>query len=194
MLNAGTTAASNLNPYTTLGSTSANNLTAALSPGGSLTSQFSFNPNTIASNPDYQFQLSQGIQAVKQAAAATGTLGSSQTLKGIANYAGGLASSEIGQAYNQALGTYQTNYSNTLNSLQAGTNTGLSAQNSANNALIQTNTTAGNYGVNNASNIEQLLLDQGQAKASGSIAQGNIWGGFANSTAAAAAAAIAGAG
>lgn len=178
-----------LSPYTNLGSTSANNLSAALSPGGSLTSQFSFNPNTIASNPDYQFQLQQGLQAVKQAGAATGTLGSSQTIKGEANYAGGLASSEIGQAYNQALSTYQTNYGNTLQSLLAGTGTGLSATNTLTGAqqnagnlsgsnLINTNTTAGNYGMTNANNIEQLLLDQGQARASGSIQQGNIWGGL----------------
>ena len=187
-----------MSPYTSLGSTSANSLAAAIAPGGSLTNQFSFNPNTIASNPDYQFQLQQGIDAVNRAGAATGTLNSSATQKGILNYAGGLASSEIGQAYNQALGTFQTNYGNTLNSLTAGTNIGaqaantltaaqgnVGAQQSAN--TIGTNTTAANFGVNNANNIEQLLLKKGQAQASGSIAQSNIWspvaGGAANSLA-----------
>jgi hypothetical protein len=179
VLGAGQTAVSNLQPYTSVGTTAANSLNADLSPGGSLTSKFSFDPTQIANNPDYQFQLQQGLQAVKQAAAATGTLGSSQTLKGLTNYAGGLASSEIGQAYNQALSTYQTNYGNTLNSLGLGLNTGLNATTSANNALIGTNQIAGNYGVGNAQNQEQLALDAGQAKASGSIQQGNIWGGLA---------------
>jgi len=194
-----------LSPYTNLGSTAANTLQQAISPGGSLTSQFSFDPTQIANNPDYQFQLSQGLQAVKQASAATGTTGSSGTLKGLANYAGGLASNEIGQAYNQALSTYQTNFGNTLNSLTAGTNTGLSATNTLSGALqnfgntssantIGTNQIAGNWGQSNANNIEQLLLDQGQAKASGSIQQGNIWGGLANSVGANAATALAGLG
>jgi len=194
------------NPYTTLGTTSANTLNAALSPGGSLTSQFSFDPNSIASNPDYQFQLQQGLQAVKQAAAATGTLGSSQTLKGLTNYAGGLASSEIGQAYNQALSTYQTNYGNTLSSLGLGTQTGLNASNSLSSALqnygntsgansiqtseyggaagLQAATTAGQFGQQNATAQEQLALQQGAAKAGGSLAQGNIWGGFSDAAAA----------
>ena len=187
MLNAQGTA---LSPYTSLGSTAANNFSAALAPGGSLTNQFSFDPTQIANNPDYQFQLKQGVQAVQRAAAATGTTNSSGTTQGILNYAGGLASSEIGQAYNQALGTFQTNYGNTLNSLQAGTNTGLSATNTLSGALgnygaqtsantIGTNTTAANYGMQNANNIESLLLDKGSADAGAALGQGKIWGGLA---------------
>jgi hypothetical protein len=191
-----------LSPYTSLGSTAANTLQQAISPGGSLTSQFSFDPTKIASNPDYQFQLSQGLQAVKQAAAATGTTGSSGTLKGLANYAGGLASNEIGQAYNQALSTYQTNFGNTLNSLTAGTNTGLSATNTLSGALqnfgntssantIGTNQIAGNWGQANATNIENLLTGKGTADAAAALQQGQIWGGLANSVGANAAGALA---
>lgn len=183
IIGAGQNANAMLSPYTSLGSTASNNLNTALSPGGSLTSQFSFDPTQIANNPDYQFQLQQGLQAVKQAAAATGTLGSSQTLKGLTNYAGGLASSEIGQAYNQALGTYQTNFGNTLNANLAGTQTGLSATNTAGANLIGTNRIAGNWGQANATNVAQLMLDRGQAQASGSIAQGNIWSPFAGGVA-----------
>lgn len=178
-----------LSPYTSLGSTSANNLSTALAPGGSLTKQFSFDPNTIASNPDYQFQLQQGVAALQRAGAATGTLNSSGTQQGVLNYAGGLASSEIGQAYNQALGTFQTNYGNTLNSLGLGINSGQNATNSlvgalgnygsqASNNIVGTNTLAANYGMANANNIEQLLLDKGNAQANGSLQQGKIWSGY----------------
>jgi hypothetical protein len=179
VVGAGQTANSTLAPYTNLGAQSANTLAGALAPGGTLASNFSFDPTQIANNPDYKFQLQQGIDAVQRAGAATGTLNSSGTQKGILNYAGGLASSEIGQAYQQALGTFQTNYGNRLNSLTTGTNLGLGAQTSANANTIGTASQAAQFGVNNANNIEELLLKQGQAKASGSIAQGNIWAPYA---------------
>ena len=43
-----------LSPYLSLGSTAANNLQTALAPGGSLTSQFSFDPTQIANNPEME--------------------------------------------------------------------------------------------------------------------------------------------
>lgn len=181
-----------LDPYLTLGSTAANNYAGAIAPGGDLTKQFSFDPTQVANNPNYQFQMNEGIDAVKRAAAATGTLGSSQTLKGVANYAGGLASTGIAQDYSQALQTFNTNRNNTLSNYTLPLGLGRDAVAQSNSELgqygqqygqnlIGTAQYAGSAGMQNAKSIQQLLLDQGQAKATGSIQQGNIWGGFANS-------------
>ncbi len=183
---------SNLQPYLSLGSTAATNLSAALAPGGGLTNTFSFDPTQIAGNPDYQFQLQQGIKAVQGAAAATGTNLSSGTLKGLTNYAGGLASNEIGQAYNQALTTFNTNRQNTLQNYLLPLQAGQTASGQANTALAQyapqvnsniigTNQLAAQYGLSNSLNQQQLTLNTGNAKAGGSIRQGDIWGGVAGS-------------
>lgn len=133
-------------PYINLGTQGAQTLSAAISPGGSLSGNFSFDPTKIAENPDYQFQLQQGLQAVQRAQAATGGLQGGATLKSLTQYAQGLASNEIGQAYNQALTTYQTNRQNTLaniNALLSGGQYGLGTLQSAGQ----------NYGNQAANNI-----------------------------------------
>lgn len=193
---------SNLNPYLQLGATGVNNLNTALAPGGSLTSQFSFDPTQIAQNPNYQFQLQQGNQAVQRAAAANGTLMSGGTLKALDQFSQGLASNEIGQSYNQAFNTFQANRTNNLQALSLPLQTGLAAT-PLSQAAYQNfgNTTGSNLttgavqnadlgfkgasadatlGTQGASQIANLLTQIGNAKASGSVAQGNIWGGFIN--------------
>jgi hypothetical protein len=182
----------NLNPYQQLGTSG----TAAVQ--GALNNPFAFNPNTIASNPDYQFQLQQGTQAVQRAAAANGTLSSGGTAKAIDQFSQGLASNEIGQAYNQALSTYQTN----LGAGQSAVNTGLQGtglsqaayQNYGNLASQNTTneaTQAANIGINAANAQTPVLEGIGNAQAAGSIKQGNIWGGFVNNVSNDAAAALA---
>ncbi len=191
----------NLNPYLQLGQTGVNNLNTALSPGGSLTSQFSFDPTQIAKNPDYQFQLQQGTQAVQRAAAANGTLQGGGTLKALDQFSQGLASNEIGQAYNQAFNTFQGNRTNNMAALMAPLNVGQNATTQSQSAFQNygnntgTNLTTGalrsadlgltganlnaNLGMSGATDIASLLAQIGQAKAGGSIAQGKIWSGFA---------------
>ncbi len=192
---------SNLNPYLQLGQTGVNNLNTALAPGGSLTSQFSFDPTKIAQNPDYQFQLQQGTQAVQRAAAANGTLQGGGTMKALDQFSQGLASNEIGQSYNQALNTFNTNRANAYQSLAlplslgqqatgqsqsayqnygnlTGQNLTQGAAQNANLGLTGANLNA-NMGYKGAQDITSLLAQIGQAKAGGSIAQGKIWSGFA---------------
>lgn len=52
-------------------------------------------------DPGYKFRLDQGMNAIQSSAAAKGLLGSSATMKGIQDYAQGLASQEFGNAYNR---------------------------------------------------------------------------------------------
>lgn len=191
----------NLNPYLQLGQTGVSNLNAALQPGGSLTSQFSFDPTQIAQNPNYQFQLQQGTQAVQRAAAANGTLNSGGTMKALDQFSQGLASNEIGQSFNQALAGFQANRQNNLTALALPLNIGQNAtgqsqsayQNYGNNT--GTNLTTGaaraadlglqganlnaNLGMSGATDIASLLAQIGQAKAGDSLAKGRIWSSLA---------------
>ena len=87
-------------------------------PSSNLNQQFSFDPTQIANNPDYQFQLQQGLQAVQRQQAATGQSTGGGTLKALTQYSQGLASNEIGQAYNQAANTFNINRQGALSQLQ----------------------------------------------------------------------------
>ncbi len=188
----------NLNPYLQLGQTGVSNLNAALAPGGALTSQFSFDPTKIASNPDYQFQLQQGTQAVQRAAAANGTLQGGGTMKALDQFSQGLASNEIGQAYGQAFNSFQANRSNNMAALMAPLNVGQNAttqsqsafQNYGNNTGTNLTQGAGldatlgltganlnaNLGYRGAQDTSNLLTQIGNIKAQGSAQQSNIWG------------------
>ena len=190
---------SNLNPYLTTGSTASNLLTGAISPGGSLAQTFSFNPTDLQNDPGYQFQLNQGLDAVKRAAAATGTLGSGGTLEAMNNYAQGFAGTSYNQAYNRALSTYQTNQNTTLQNLMAGVGVGLqgtglynnAAQNfgnlTSNNTLagafgnanlgMQGATTSGQFGLQGAQIAGQALTGGANAQAAGTIGAANAWSG-----------------
>jgi hypothetical protein len=114
----------NLNPYLQAGTMGANNLMGAVAPGGSLSQQFSFDPSQIYSNPAYQFNMQQGLQGVQRSAASTGDALGAGTQKSMAQFASGLASNQYNTAYNQALTTYQTNRTNTMQNLQALLGTG----------------------------------------------------------------------
>jgi hypothetical protein len=74
-------------------------------------------------DPGYQFRLTQGTDALQNAAAAKGTLADSGTLKALIDYGQGAASQEYGNiwnrdfsgwqgGYNAALGAYNTNVTN----------------------------------------------------------------------------------
>jgi len=63
-------------------------------------------PNQIANDPYYQFQLKEGMKGIQNSAAARGTLLTGGTLKGLENYGQGLASSFGDKAYDRGMGEY----------------------------------------------------------------------------------------
>jgi hypothetical protein len=111
----------NVSPYLQAGAQATNQLSSALAPGGSLTQQFGqFQAPTAAqaaAMPGYQFQLQQGENALQNSAAARGGLLSTGTAKSLDQYSQGLASTDYGNLFNQALSGYQTNF-NTFNTQQ----------------------------------------------------------------------------
>jgi hypothetical protein len=106
-------------------------------------------------SPDYAFTRSEGLRGVQQSAAARGGAYSGNALRGITDYASGLASQQFG------------NYSNRLASL-AGVGQ------SANGTLAAT-------GAQASGNIGNALMAGGDARASGIMGAANSWTGAINS-------------
>ena len=125
-------------------------------------------------DPSYQFRLQQGQQALERSAAARGTLLTGGTLKDLAGFAQGLASSEFDKIYNRNLGEYRqaydifnNNQSNQFNRLSALAGLG---QNSAANLGAQ--------GSSYAQNAGDLMTGAGNAQGAANIAAGNAYGGM----------------
>lgn len=115
--------------------------------------------------PNYQFQLDQGVGAVKNAANLTGGLYSGNTLKGINDYAQNYA----GNAYQQAFNNYTTNQSNIFNRLASIAGLGQTANQATGNAAIQTGQNVGN-----------AQVGAGAAQAAGQVGTANALSGGAN--------------
>lgn len=154
-------------------------------PGQGLLAQYpggAFSAPTLAEAeqyPGYQFQLQTGTQALDENAAATGNLMSGTTGEALENYGQGLAQTDYGNLYNQALNTYMTNYgvwntgqTNTYNRLAGLANTGATA--------------AGQLGAEGqaaATNVGNQENNIGAAEASGTIGAANaITGGISGVT------------
>jgi hypothetical protein len=96
-------------------------------------------------SPGYDFRLSEGLRGVENSAAAKGLLQSGGTLKGIDRYAEGLAAQDFNDQFNRAMAV-------------AG-------------GGQQAATSSANLGQQTGANIGNLLMQQGNAKASGYAGQ-----------------------
>jgi hypothetical protein len=137
-------------PFLNLGELGAKSLKDALAPGGSLTTQFSFDPTQISQNPEYQFRLSEGMKAVQRSAAASGILNTGGTLKALDQYSQGLASDEIDKSYSRALTTFNTNRSATLSSIELPLQIGQNGVQLMSGALDKFGTTTANNDIQSA--------------------------------------------
>src|ERR1035438_9174146 len=172
----------NLNPYLQAGTQGANSLMSAVAPGGSLSQQFSFDPSQIASNPAYQFNEQQGAQAIQRSAAATGGALGTGTQKSLAQFASGLAANQYNTAYNQALTSFQTNRSNTMQNLTSLLGTGQFGTQQA-NQLGTTQAGQGNQlamgsanlGLQGTAQAQNFLMQGAGAQAAGIVGQSNAY-------------------
>ncbi len=160
-------------PFLQQGTTAVNNLASLVNnpafskyPGGTFQAPTAAQ---AAKYPGEQFQLQQGAQAIDENAAATGNLLSGTTGEALENYGQGLAQTDYGNVYNQALQQYLTNYgvwntdtSNQVNRLQSLSQLG-------------SNTAAqlGQQGQAAATNEGNELVGQGTALASGQVGAAN---------------------
>lgn len=134
--------------------------------------QFSFDPSQYFNSPAYQFQLKEGTNAIQNNASAQGLGLSGNTLRDLTSFGQGLAANYYNQAFNQALGTFQTNQNTTLNNLSTlaglgefGTQGNQNAINAENALQLQGAGMAGNYAVG-----------YGNAMANKTMAGYNAWG------------------
>jgi hypothetical protein len=122
----------------------------------------SFGQADFEADPGYAFRQAEGMRALERSAAARGGLMSGNTLKGIQRFGQDLASQEYQNAFNR----FQVERAARLNPLQSLMGSGQSAANVMTGATGQA-----------ASNIGQMQLGAGQARASGYIGQANALAG-----------------
>lgn len=141
--------------------------------GNPLTTQYgisglTFQPTQaqLEATPGYKFDLSQGLQSVQNANAATGRGISGAALKGAANYATGLANNTLSTQQ----GIFQSNLGNVVGGLQNLSATGL-------NAGVQT----GAQGVTATGNANALQVGGANATAAGQVGSANAISGGLNS-------------
>lgn len=139
-----------------------------------------------AATPGEQFEQQQGNLGILEGSAAAGGAISGGTLKSLADYDTGLASSTYGNVFNQALQTYgagvtgyQTNLQDYASQL-AGYQTQLGAQQQGYNQLLapaslgeQATSSANASGAQTTNSIAQLLASLGNSQAAGTIGSTN---------------------
>jgi hypothetical protein len=160
----------NLAPYMGAGTNALNALQGFLGIGGQSfgpngsqtglgTSQFQFNP---ASDPEYQFMLSQGLGAITNQASALGGVNSGATLKALSDYGQQSAQS----AYQTEFNNWNTQLNNIFSRLTGVTQLGQTSAAGVGNAALTTGQSIG-------SNI----IGAGNAQAAGTIGSANAFSG-----------------
>ena len=157
------TTRSDLAPFRNIGQTASDQLTSKLSD---LTAPITMDQATLEKTPGYQFNLTQGLKAVQNSAAARGLGTSGAALKGAATFATGLADSTYQNQFANAV----TNQTNAFNRLKSLVDTG-------ENAAAQT----GNAGTAAASGAASAQIGAGNAQAAGANATGAAIGSAVNS-------------
>ena len=158
-----------LQPFTNAGTAALGSLETALGlPGGTGPNPLmanglpglTFQPTQaqLAATPGYQFDLTQGLQAVQNSNAAQGRGISGAALKGAASYATGLANNTL----TTQQGIFQNNLQNVINPLTGLVQTGENA-----------GATVGAQGVQAVQNANALSVGGANASAAGTIGAAN---------------------
>lgn len=105
-------------------------------------------------DPGYQFRLDEGMKALERSAAARGVLGSGGTLRGATRYAQEYASNEYQRVFDRISTIAGRGQSSASQGAQTVVNTG--------------------------ANVGNALINAGEARASGYVAQGNAWSNAVN--------------
>lgn len=163
----------NLQPYNQTGQNALSSLTNFINGQGSQMYpgfSFSYNP---ANDPEYNFLLKQGTNAITSQASALGGVNSGATMKALSDY---------GQ--NTALQSYQTEFSNALNSYNTNFNTWNTGLNNIYTRLLGTaslgenaGAQVGNAAVQTGQSVGSNLIGAGNAQAAGTVGSANALSG-----------------
>lgn len=157
----------NFDPYLQLGEKGAGQLSSFLdSPFKAPTIE------DVRNTPGYQFQLEQGIGALDKSAAARGNLFSGTQGTELEKFAGGLADTTYGEAYNRAMQEYMNRYG----ILRDVTGMGLGAAGTEGQLGLGTSGQVGDINRWGAEDQAQQINNIGAARASGYIGSANAWG------------------
>ncbi len=159
-----------LQPYVNLGNTATgglNNLLSGMNNGTAM--------NALSSMPGYQFELQQGLQAAQNGYAAKGLGSSGSAMKGAAQYAQGLASSDLSNYYDQMMGAAQTGAGAAAS--QSQNISGLTQAGA--NALMGGATNAASLGMAGAAASAAGQIGAANALGSGIANAGNAYGQYA---------------
>ena len=162
LLAAGQQASQQFTPYSAAGTTALSNLA---SNNAYFNNQFSNQDLNAQLAPNYAFQLQQGQLGNEQANNATGGIVGGNAQKALQDYTQNYA----GTAYQNAFNNYQAQRSNINTMNMNAANLGLAGATGSANAQL---------GV--ATNVANLGIGAANAQAASQIAQGNIYGGVAN--------------
>jgi hypothetical protein len=160
----------NEQPYQQAGGVALGELAQGTAAGG----VFNSTPTAqqvLAQDPGYAFQLQQGTQALQRAEAAGGSVGSGGALKAGVAYSQNYADSAYNNAYNQFMGTRESNYNNLANIANYGQ--------TANQVDATAGTQASGLVANTTlSGTQAQTSDLGQAanaQAAGIVGSANAW-------------------
>jgi hypothetical protein len=162
LLAAGQQASQQFTPYSATGTTALSNLA---SNNAYFNNQFSNQDLNSQLAPNYAFQLQQGQLGNEQANNATGGIVGGNAQKALQDYTQNYAST----AYQNAFNNYQAQRGNILTANMNQAQLGLAGATGSANAQIGT-----------ATNVANLGIGAANAQAASQIAQGNIYGGVAN--------------
>jgi hypothetical protein len=129
-------------------------------------------PNSITSDPGYQFGLGQGQQAIDRSAAGAGGLYSGATLKALERYGQNYAGTKLNDAYTRYGGVAQLG----LNAVNGTTQSGQNAQNQISNNLIGAGNVSAAQENANGTTIANGLQQAVAAYAGGGTGMGSMAG------------------
>lgn len=158
----------NLQPYNTAGQNALSSLTSFLNSGQNNTAPFSFSYNP-ANDPEYNFLLNQGSQAITSQASALGGVNSGATLQALSNYGQQTALQSYQNEYTNALNAYGANQTNTTNIFSRL----LGAAGLGENAAAG----VGNAATSTGQSIGSNLIGAGNAQAAGTVGSANALSG-----------------
>lgn len=168
-------------PYEQTGTAALNQLNSQFGNGGpQYTTPFSFSGVNLTNDPAYQFDLTQGENAIQSSAAANGGLVSGASMAALDQYAQGNALNSYQTAYNNALTNYNTAYgvwsnnqNNSFNRLSTLAGIGQQGTAAVNNAGVGAGTTVANINSNTANAIGNYQTQAGNAIAAGQVGLAN---------------------
>lgn len=153
-------------PYADFGTSSLNKLNARMPE---LTASFNPTMDQLAQMPGYQFQLQQGLQAAQNGFAARGLGVSGAAMKGAAEYANGLASSN----WQDSANLFFQNQNNAYNKLIGGVNIGAQAANAQSQNTVNLTGYAGNALMGQANQAANTAMTGAQGVAAGQMGAAN---------------------